>query len=70
MTKLVERDATHIVEEDGITPPPHYDEANGPQVLTPDTARQAPKGVPVLWVLIGGLVLIGVAWAAVSLFAH
>ena len=70
MTNLVQKDRVHIVEVDDITPPPHYDETKGPQVLTPDTARQAPTGTPVLWVLIGALVLSGVAWAAVGFFTR
>ena len=57
MTKLVDKDATHVVEEDNIVPPPMYNE-NRPQVLTADTARQGPLGTPVFWVLIAGLVLV------------
>jgi hypothetical protein len=68
MTKLVERDATHIVEEDNIRQPPLYSEDGPPQVVTADTARQGPLGTPVLWVLIGALVLAGVAWMVVRMF--
>ena len=56
MTKLVREDATHIVEEDDIAPPPMYEEGR-PQALTADTARQGPLGTPVLWVLLAALVL-------------
>jgi hypothetical protein len=68
MTKLVEQDATHIVEEDNIQQPPLYHEGGPPQVVTADTARQGPLGTPVLWVLVGALVLAGVAWMVVRMF--
>jgi hypothetical protein len=68
MTKLVEQDATHIVEEDNIRQPPLYREDGPPQVVTADTARQGPLGAPVLWVLVGALVLAGVAWLVVRMF--
>jgi hypothetical protein len=68
MTRLVEKDATHLVEEDNIQPPPLYEE-NGPaQIVTSDTARQGPLGLPVLWVLVGGLLAIGVAFFIVEAF--
>jgi hypothetical protein len=70
MTKLVEKDATHVVEEDNIAPPPHYNEEGPPQVITSDTARQGPRGTPVLWILIGGLVAIGIAWVVVHWFVY
>jgi len=70
MTKLVEKDPIHIVEEDNIQPPPHYREGGPAQVVTSDTARQGPKGVPVLWVLIGGLIVVGVAWFLVDWFVR
>lgn len=63
MTKLVDKDATHIVEEDNITPPPAYT-GDRPQVVTSDTARQGPLGTPVLWVLI-----VAVALAAAGMLA-
>jgi hypothetical protein len=66
MTKLVQEDSVHIVEEDDIRPPPHYREDGPPQVITADTARQAPRGTPVLWVLIAGLVAIGIAWVVIQ----
>jgi hypothetical protein len=56
MTKLVDKDATHIVEEDNVTPPPMYEEGR-PQIVTADTARNGPRGTPVLWVLIAACVL-------------
>ena len=69
MTKLVEKDATHIIEEADIRHPPMYTENGPPQTLTPDTARQGPLGVPVLWVLIGivkknGIMLVDFAMTA------
>lgn len=70
MTKLVEQDPIHVVEEDNIEAPPHYEGAGRPQIVTADTVAQAPRGVPVLWVLIGGLVAIGVAWLVISWFVH
>lgn len=54
------------VEEDDVRPPPHYRPDGPPQVVTADTARQAPLGGRVLWVLVGSLVLIGVAWLVVA----
>ena len=67
MTKLVDKDSTHIVEEDNIVPPPMYEEGR-PQVLTADTARQGPLGTPVLWVLIGAIVLAAVGMMAAWLW--
>lgn len=66
MSRLVEKDPLHIVEEDNIAPPPHYREGGTPQIVTSDTVRQGPRGTPVLWVLIVGLVAVGIAW----LFVH
>jgi hypothetical protein len=66
MTKLVEQDRLHTVEEDNIQPPPPYQEEGPPQIVTADTARQAPRGAPVLYVLIAALAAIGVAWIAVE----
>jgi len=68
MSKLVEKDPIHVVEEDNIKPPPHYHEGGPPQVLTADTARQAPRGTPVLWVLLAALIAIGIAWVLVAEF--
>jgi len=68
MSKLVEQDATHLVEEDNIRPPPLYSEDGPPQVVTSDTARQGPLGAPVLWVLVGALVLAGIAWMVIRMF--
>ena len=67
MTKLVEQDANRTIEEDNIVPPPMYRDGR-PQIVTADTARQAPLGKPVLWVLIGALVLVGVGLMAVWMF--
>jgi len=69
MTKLVEQDANHTVEEDDIVPPPMYDEVKGSQVLSADTARQGPLGKPVLWVLVAALVLAGVGLLAAWMFS-
>jgi hypothetical protein len=68
MSKLVEEDATHLVEEDNIRQPPPYRGDGKPQIVTADTARQGPLGAPVLWVLVGALVLAGVAWMVVRMF--
>jgi len=68
MTKLVDKDSTHIVEEDNITPPPMYEDGR-PQVVTSDTARQGPLGKPVLWVLLAALVLVVVGFAAAFMFS-
>ncbi len=68
MTRLVEKDANHIVEEDNIVPPPMYND-NRPQVLTADTARQAPLGKPVLWVLLAAVALVCVGFIATWMFA-
>jgi hypothetical protein len=70
MSKLVDKDALHVVEEDDVRPPPLYDEEAGrPQVVTADTARQGPLGKPVLWVLIGAVVLCGVSFLVAWMFA-
>jgi hypothetical protein len=60
----------YTVEEDNIEPPPHYDEVEGPQVVTSDTARQGPLGSRVLVVLIGGLIAVCLAFAAVYWFSY
>ena len=70
MSRLVEKDANRTVEEDNIVPPPMYDENGPPQIVTADTARQAPLGTPVLWVLVAACVLAAVgmlgAWIYVN----
>jgi hypothetical protein len=66
--KLDKVDAIHTVEEDNITPPPHYRPDGPPQVVTSDTARQGPLGLPVFIVLAGSLVAIGIVWIAIALF--
>jgi hypothetical protein len=66
MTKLVEKDALHIVEEDNIRPPPPYHSEGPPQILTSDTARQGPRGLPVLIVLTASMLLAGIVWAVVA----
>ncbi len=55
---------SHIVERDNVqTPPPRHTDAH-PAVVTGDTARQAPRGKRVLYVLATALVLIAVAFVA------
>jgi hypothetical protein len=66
MTKYIEKDPVHVVEDDDIRPPPPYEEEGPPQVVTADTVRQAPRGTPVLWVLIAGLAAIGIAWVIID----
>jgi hypothetical protein len=56
------------IEDDDIRPPPHYREEGPPQVITADTARQAPSGRRVLVMLLGSLFAVAVAWAAIALF--
>jgi hypothetical protein len=51
------------VEDDNITPPPHYHENGPPQVVTSDTARQGPLGSRVLMVLVLSLVCVAVVGA-------
>jgi hypothetical protein len=52
-------------------PPMHADDHTNasPAVETPVEARQGFKGVPVLMVLIGGLVLAVIAWMVVEMVA-
>lgn len=47
---------------------PNGHRADDKEILTPGEARQAPQGRPVLYVLVAGLVLALVAWAAVELY--
>ena len=70
METLVKTDSIHTVEEDNIRPPPHYDAAKGPQIITSDTARQGPKGRRVLVVLVAALIAVGIALFLVARFAH
>lgn len=58
------------IEDDNIRPPPHCHEGGPPEVVTADTARQGPKGYRVLWVLLGSLALVAVAWLIVAPFGH
>ena len=68
MSKLLKKDSLHYVEEDETVAPPTYQENGPPEVITGDMARQGPLGKPVLWVVIGGLVLVGAAFLAVWIF--
>jgi len=70
METLVKTDSIHTVEEDNIRPPPHYDPAKGPQIITSDTARQGPKGRRVLVVLVAAMIAVGIALFLVARFAH
>jgi len=53
------------VEEDNIRPPPSYLPEGPPQIITADTARQAPLGKRVLVVLLGSLLAIAIGWVVV-----
>ena len=64
MSKLLKKDSLHYVEEQETVAPPVYKQNGPPEVITGDMARQGPLGKPALWVLIGGLVLVGVAFVA------
>lgn len=52
---------THVVERDNVQPPPRHTDAH-PAVVTTDTARQAPRGKRVLYVLGTALALIALAF--------
>lgn len=52
---------SHIVENDTANPPPKHTDAH-PAVVTGDTARQAPRGKRVLYVLMIALALIAVSF--------
>ncbi len=52
---------THVVERDNIQPPPRHSDAH-PAVVTSDSARQAPRGKRVLYVLLTALLLIAIAF--------
>jgi len=54
---------THIVERDNVQSPPRHTDAH-PAVVTGDTARQAPRGKRVLFVLATALVLIAISFGA------
>ncbi len=70
METLIKTDSNHTVELDNIQPPPHYDDVEGPQIITSDTARQGPLGSRVLAVLIGGIVAVCIAFALVYFFSY
>ena len=70
METFVKTDSNHTIELDNIQPPPHYDDVDGPQIITSDTARQGPLGSRVLAVLIGGIVAVCIAFALVYFFSH
>ncbi|MDE3176836.1 MAG: hypothetical protein KGM15_12110 [Pseudomonadota bacterium] len=69
MTRLVEQDGNRVVEEDNIVPPPPYRGEGRPQIITADTARQAPLGKRVLYVLLVALALVGMGLLAAWVFA-
>ncbi len=56
------------VEPDDIQPPPHYSENGPPQVITADTARQAPLGPRVLFILVASVIAIVVAFALIAIW--
>lgn len=58
-------DGDRVIEGDNIQTPPPY-RNNRPQVVTSDTARQAPGGGRVLVVLAVSLVALGIIWAVGS----
>jgi hypothetical protein len=70
MTTLVKTDSNHTVELDNIKPPPHYDDVEGPQIVTSDTARQGPLGSRVLSILLGGLAAAVLAFGLVMFFSY
>jgi hypothetical protein len=70
METLVKTDSNHTVELDNIKPPPHYDDVEGPQIVTSDTARQGPLGTRVLAILLVGLAAICLAFAFVVFFSY
>src|ERR1700733_6824998 len=71
MENLEKEDSIRSVEEDDIRPPPHYRPDGPAQVVTADTGREGPPGRRALAVLIGSLVIIGVAWVVVATwFGH
>jgi hypothetical protein len=70
MTTLVKTDSNHTVELDNIKPAPHYDDVDGPQIVTSDTARQGPLGSRVLAILLGGLAAVVLAFGLVMFFSY
>ena len=66
----INTDDNHTVELDNIKPPPHYEDVEGPQIITSDTARQGPRGTRVLVVLVCGLAAVYIAFALVFFFGH
>jgi hypothetical protein len=66
----VKTDSNHTIELDNIKPPPHYDEVDGPQIITSDTARQGPRGSRVLMVLVCGVIAVAIAFLFVNYFGH
>jgi hypothetical protein len=55
---------SHIVEPDSTRPAPRHNDAH-PAVVTGDTARQGPRGTRVLYVLLGGVGLLCILFAAI-----
>jgi hypothetical protein len=70
METLIKTDSEHTVELDNIQPPPHYDDVEGPQIITSDTARQGPLGSRVLVVLVWGLAAVCIAFGLVYFFSY
>jgi hypothetical protein len=69
MSRLLNHDSMHYVEEDDTVSPRKHLKNGQPQVITGDMARQGPLGKPVLWVLLGGMALVIVALVAVWMFS-
>jgi hypothetical protein len=55
------------IEPDNIVTPVHTREGD-PQFITSDTARGGPRGPRGLAMLLGGFVLIAIAWGLIELF--
>ncbi|MGL4287059.1 MAG: hypothetical protein ACRCVA_11985 [Phreatobacter sp.] len=61
------REGARLIEPDNIRQPP-LESAPGPQIITTDTARQAPAGFPVLYVLVISVVAAALALGLYTIF--
>ena len=68
MRHLVRQDWVLIVEENDSRPPARLPPGRPPPLVTHDTARQGPLGVPVLLLLAGSFGLIAVTWLLIAIF--
>ena len=57
------------IERDNTQPPPKHTSAH-PAVVTGDSARQAPRGRRILYVLVAGLALVAIAFVMLSNFTN